>query len=417
MRLAPFRIEHWYDRHEFTTELMLSSSDCESVSVARAARARAGGARAARRAPSRLHGGTWLRGAACSRRRVSTTVSSRPTSSRSPPRRKGSSPSRRRSSARATTRSSRRRATSRASRSPARPEPTSTSGADPTPTVGCTISWSSSGSCATTRGSCTSRRRTTRRGSRCRDPSSTASSSCVPSAAPSFSATRSTASSSTIPQSAFLPPVTSTSGRSRSGASRRRTGCPGCEPGGSPVETRSLRDALVAVKLYTTICSSAPSELLAALALRHREHLVERNLALVLANLELADAFVASHAELVDWVRPNARPDRVPAVSRAGHVCVLRAARRGGRSAPAPGRGVRRGRARALRAGPRRCGGGVRAARSPTSRRSSVEILLHEAEQDAVHPRTVRGGTPSGATPSRIQPARSACRSARSLNA
>lgn len=34
MELTPFRIERWYERFEFTTELMLSSSDCEAVSVA-----------------------------------------------------------------------------------------------------------------------------------------------------------------------------------------------------------------------------------------------------------------------------------------------------------------------------------------------------------------------------------------------
>ena len=33
MRLPSFRIERWYERYEFTTELQLSSSDCESVST------------------------------------------------------------------------------------------------------------------------------------------------------------------------------------------------------------------------------------------------------------------------------------------------------------------------------------------------------------------------------------------------
>ena len=33
VRLPPFRIERWYERFEFTTELMLSSSDCETVTV------------------------------------------------------------------------------------------------------------------------------------------------------------------------------------------------------------------------------------------------------------------------------------------------------------------------------------------------------------------------------------------------
>ena len=34
MEIEPFLIERWYERYEFTTELMLSSSDCESWSVA-----------------------------------------------------------------------------------------------------------------------------------------------------------------------------------------------------------------------------------------------------------------------------------------------------------------------------------------------------------------------------------------------
>jgi hypothetical protein len=33
MKLTPFRIERWYERYELTTELMLSSSDCETVTV------------------------------------------------------------------------------------------------------------------------------------------------------------------------------------------------------------------------------------------------------------------------------------------------------------------------------------------------------------------------------------------------
>ena len=34
MEIEPFLIERWYERYEFTTELMLSSSDCESWTVA-----------------------------------------------------------------------------------------------------------------------------------------------------------------------------------------------------------------------------------------------------------------------------------------------------------------------------------------------------------------------------------------------
>jgi aspartate/methionine/tyrosine aminotransferase len=89
-------------------------------------------------------------------------------------------------------------------------------------------------------------------------------------------------------------------------------GLPGLRTGWIACRDPALRDEIVAVKLYTTICSSAPSELLAALALRHRERLAERNRALVLENLGLADAFVAAHPGLVDWVRPTASPIGFP---------------------------------------------------------------------------------------------------------
>jgi aspartate/methionine/tyrosine aminotransferase len=59
-------------------------------------------------------------------------------------------------------------------------------------------------------------------------------------------------------------------------------------------------------KLYTTISSSAPSEFLSGVALRHREVLLNRNLKIVQKNLSLLDAFFLKRADLFDWVRPNA---------------------------------------------------------------------------------------------------------------
>ena len=96
------------------------------------------------------------------------------------------------------------------------------------------------------------------------------------------------------------------------GSVSKSYGLPGLRTGWVACRDRALRDAIVAVKLYTTICSSAPSELLAALALRHREGLVERNRSLVLGNLTLADAFVERHGGRVDWVRPTASPVGFP---------------------------------------------------------------------------------------------------------
>jgi aspartate/methionine/tyrosine aminotransferase len=61
-------------------------------------------------------------------------------------------------------------------------------------------------------------------------------------------------------------------------------------------------------KYYTTICSSAPSEFLTALALRHREVLVRRNLEIVARNLSLLDAFFQKRSDLFEWKKPNASP-------------------------------------------------------------------------------------------------------------
>jgi aspartate/methionine/tyrosine aminotransferase len=58
-------------------------------------------------------------------------------------------------------------------------------------------------------------------------------------------------------------------------------------------------------KDFTSICNSAPSEFLAALALRHAEKLAQRNRALVAANLERCQTVFAQHAEHLSWILPR----------------------------------------------------------------------------------------------------------------
>jgi aspartate/methionine/tyrosine aminotransferase len=69
------------------------------------------------------------------------------------------------------------------------------------------------------------------------------------------------------------------------------------------------------LKLYTTICSPAPSELLLAVALRHGDRLIERNRELVLANLPIVQAFLERHSDLFEWVPPTAGPIGFPRVA------------------------------------------------------------------------------------------------------
>ena len=69
---------------------------------------------------------------------------------------------------------------------------------------------------------------------------------------------------------------------------------------------RALLERVAAFKDYTTICSSAPSEILALVALRARETVLTRSRSIVGANLPLLDAFFAQRPEVFRWVRPRA---------------------------------------------------------------------------------------------------------------
>lgn len=90
------------------------------------------------------------------------------------------------------------------------------------------------------------------------------------------------------------------------GSMSKAYGLPGLRTGWlasrNPEILRKCRD----LKDYTTICSPAPSEFLSALALRHREVLVTRNLGIVHANLPLLEGFFARHANVFEWVKPVA---------------------------------------------------------------------------------------------------------------
>ena len=68
---------------------------------------------------------------------------------------------------------------------------------------------------------------------------------------------------------------------------------------------RRLLDAAARYKDYLTICSSAPSEILALVALRARDEVIARSRAITGQNLALLDGFFARQAAHVEWVRPR----------------------------------------------------------------------------------------------------------------
>lgn len=68
---------------------------------------------------------------------------------------------------------------------------------------------------------------------------------------------------------------------------------------------RDLLARCAAFKDYTTICSPAPSEILALIGLRARDAVIARSRGIVAGNLERLDAFFAEWADRFSWIRPR----------------------------------------------------------------------------------------------------------------
>ena len=95
----------------------------------------------------------------------------------------------------------------------------------------------------------------------------------------------------------------------------KSVGLPGLRIGWLATHDKSAISGFARIKDYTTICSSAPSEILAIIALRAKETIVARNLGIVLDNLAIADQFFKRFAHLLQWLRPLAGSVAFPALS------------------------------------------------------------------------------------------------------
>jgi aspartate/methionine/tyrosine aminotransferase len=97
-------------------------------------------------------------------------------------------------------------------------------------------------------------------------------------------------------------------------------GLPGLRLGWLASRDAELLARIRELKLYTTICCSAPSELLVALAMRHAAELVERNRGLVLRNLPLVEEFIERRSGMFQWSPPTAGPIGFPRVTGVDDV-------------------------------------------------------------------------------------------------
>lgn len=90
------------------------------------------------------------------------------------------------------------------------------------------------------------------------------------------------------------------------GVMSKSYGMAGLRIGWIATQDKALLKSLAAYKNYTTICNSAPSEILALIALRNKEKILKRNLEIAHTNLQLLDTFFNKHPETFEWYKPTA---------------------------------------------------------------------------------------------------------------
>ena len=102
------------------------------------------------------------------------------------------------------------------------------------------------------------------------------------------------------------------------GVMSKTYGLAGLRIGWVASQNRGILGQMVAHKDYMSMCNSAPSECLATLALRHREKLAERNLAIIGDNLPILDRFFEKYRTVFKWQRPKAGSIAFPSLKQDG---------------------------------------------------------------------------------------------------
>ncbi|MFA6482978.1 MAG: aminotransferase class I/II-fold pyridoxal phosphate-dependent enzyme [Bacteroidales bacterium] len=81
---------------------------------------------------------------------------------------------------------------------------------------------------------------------------------------------------------------------------------PGLRIGWLICRNREIREKLLMLKDYITICASAPSEILAIIALQSKGMILARNLSIINWNIKLVNEFVDRNCDQVSWNPPKA---------------------------------------------------------------------------------------------------------------
>jgi aspartate/methionine/tyrosine aminotransferase len=104
------------------------------------------------------------------------------------------------------------------------------------------------------------------------------------------------------------------------GVMSKAYGLAGLRVGWLACHDAALLRRVARLKDYTTICNSAPSEILALIALRQGASVLARSRAIVAGNLVVLDRFFAEWGEVMEWVRPRAGSIAFPRLRVGGPI-------------------------------------------------------------------------------------------------
>lgn len=89
------------------------------------------------------------------------------------------------------------------------------------------------------------------------------------------------------------------------GVMSKAFGMAGLRVGWIACQDQSMLHAIKRMKDYTSICNSAPSEMLSLITLRNKDHFLDRNNQIVEGNLDLLEQFFLQNQDRFQWVKPQ----------------------------------------------------------------------------------------------------------------
>ena len=89
------------------------------------------------------------------------------------------------------------------------------------------------------------------------------------------------------------------------GVMSKAFGMAGLRIGWLACQDKNLLQKIEYMKHYTSICNSAPAEIISFISLKNKDLILSRNNQIVTDNLKLLDSFMKKYKHLFEWIRPQ----------------------------------------------------------------------------------------------------------------